>query len=52
VLLDRLGKTMLLGPEVWDSAVTALHLAYDEYDQALLLQIADTQISEYRVEVQ
>jgi hypothetical protein len=38
----NLGRNLLLGPEVWQAGVAALHLAYEEYDQSLLLQIADT----------
>ena len=36
---------MLLGPEVWQEAIKDLHLAYEEYDQALLLQIASSLLS-------
>jgi hypothetical protein len=40
----HVGKTILLGPDIWQSALEDLHLAYDEYDQALLLQVASTMI--------
>jgi hypothetical protein len=38
----RVGKTILLGPDIWQSTLKDLRLAYAEYDQALLLQIAST----------
>lgn len=38
----RVGKTILLGPDIWQSALKHFSLAYAEYDQALLSQIAST----------
>jgi hypothetical protein len=43
-VLRNVGRTLMLGPEAWKSSVAALHLAYEEYDQALLLQIAGNMI--------
>lgn len=43
--LTKVTKTLLFGPEIWQTAIKSLHLAYEEYDQALLLQIASTLIS-------
>jgi len=39
-MFRNVGRSLMLGPEAWKSSVAALHLAYEEYDQALLLQIA------------
>jgi len=36
----KVAKSLVLGPEVWQDSIKNLHLAYEEYDQALLLQIA------------
>jgi pentatricopeptide repeat protein len=35
-------KSLVLGPEIWQASIKNLHLAYEEYDQALLLQIASS----------
>jgi hypothetical protein len=42
----NVGRALALGPEVWKSTVAALHLAYEEYDQALLLQISGNVLGE------
>ena len=42
--LKQFGKSLFLGAEIWQTSVKNLHLAYEEYDQALLLQIASTVI--------
>jgi len=36
----RVAKSLVLGPELWQASIQCLHLAYEEYDQALLLQVA------------
>ncbi|KAH8756905.1 hypothetical protein BGZ57DRAFT_996960 [Hyaloscypha finlandica] len=45
----KVAKSLVLGPEIWQKSMKALHLAYEEYDQALLLQIART-ISEQQTQ--
>jgi tetratricopeptide (TPR) repeat protein len=38
----KVAKSLVLGPEIWQASIKNLHLAYEEYDQALLLQIASS----------
>jgi tetratricopeptide (TPR) repeat protein len=45
-IFKQIGKSLFMGAEVWKGCISNLHLACEEYDQALLLQIASTVIAQ------
>jgi tetratricopeptide (TPR) repeat protein len=47
-IFKNIGKSLFMGAEVWQNSINSLHLAYEEFDQALLLQIAWTPIAHSR----